>query len=82
MTMTDPIADLLTRIRNASSARHERAEIPWSRVKEQICRVLVSEGYIREVSVAEDGPGKSAPLHETREFRPFHGVPKRRFLCV
>ncbi|MFP6627344.1 MAG: 30S ribosomal protein S8 [Deltaproteobacteria bacterium] len=62
MTMTDPIADLLTRIRNASSARHERAEIPWSRVKEQICRVLVSEGYIREVSVAEDGPGKKITL--------------------
>ena len=49
MGMTDPIADLLTRIRNASRAHHEFVEVPWSRTKESIARVLVDEGYLREV---------------------------------
>lgn len=47
--MTDPIADLLTRIRNAARARHETVEIPWSRLKESISRILVEEGYLQEV---------------------------------
>jgi small subunit ribosomal protein S8 len=53
--MTDPIADLLTRIRNAARARHERAEIPWSRLKEQIARVMAAEGYVAEVAVTGEG---------------------------
>lgn len=48
MGMTDPIADMLTRIRNAARARHENVEVPWSRVKEAVIRVLVEEGYLQE----------------------------------
>jgi small subunit ribosomal protein S8 len=47
MSMTDPIADLLTRIRNASKERHEKLEIPASRLKANIVRVLKEEGYIK-----------------------------------
>jgi len=47
MSMTDPIADLLTRIRNASKERHEKVEIPASRVKANIVRVLKEEGFIK-----------------------------------
>ena len=48
---TDPIADMLTRIRNANSALHERVEMPTSRMKEQIARLLKDEGYIRDYRV-------------------------------
>jgi small subunit ribosomal protein S8 len=48
MVMTDPIADLLTRIRNASRARHQKVTVPWSRVKENIVKVLIEEGYLKE----------------------------------
>jgi small subunit ribosomal protein S8 len=51
MAMTDPIADLLTRVRNGQLARHEKVTLPWSRMKENLARVLVSEGYVREVVV-------------------------------
>lgn len=56
--MTDPIADLLTRIRNANRARKDRAEMPWSKLKEGIARVLVDEGFLREVAVAEKDGAK------------------------
>jgi small subunit ribosomal protein S8 len=49
--MTDPIADMLTRIRNALAARHERVQIPMSRIKREIARVLQEEGYIRDFHV-------------------------------
>lgn len=52
MSMTDPIADLLTRIRNGQLARHERVEMPSSKLKASICEVLKSEGYIADYSVA------------------------------
>ena len=55
MQITDPIADLLTRIRNASSAKHDTVEIPASNMKKSICQILVDEGYIKSFSVAEDG---------------------------
>ena len=51
MTMTDPIADMLTRIRNANKALHERTEMPTSRLKEEIARLLKEEGYIRDYHV-------------------------------
>ncbi len=51
--MTDPIADLLTRIRNASRSRKEFVDIPWSKLKERIVRVLAEEGFLREASTAE-----------------------------
>ncbi len=55
--MTDPIADMLTRIRNAALARHERAEMPHSKLKEHIATVLKGEGYIDDVRVSEaEGP--------------------------
>jgi len=48
MGMTDPIADMLTRIRNASRARHQKVAVPWSRLKENIVKILIDEGYLRE----------------------------------
>src|SRR6185312_10226981 len=55
--MTDPIADMLTRIRNAALARHERAEMPHSKLKEHIASVLKGEGYIDDVRTSEgEGP--------------------------
>jgi small subunit ribosomal protein S8 len=54
--MTDPIADMLTRIRNAALARHDRTEMPYSRLKEHVARVLKSEGFVDDVRVS-DGEG-------------------------
>jgi small subunit ribosomal protein S8 len=54
--MTDPIADLLTRIRNAAHGRKASVDVPWSRQKEEIARVLVDEGYLGGVSVVEATP--------------------------
>ena len=51
MSMTDPIADMLTRIRNANRARHEKVEIPASRLKQEIARILQEEGYVRDYKV-------------------------------
>lgn len=55
MSMSDPIADLLARLRNALSARHERVDVPASRLKEQVCSVLKQEGFIESYKVVEDG---------------------------
>ena len=55
MHITDPIADLLTRIRNASSAKHETVEIPSSNMKKSIVQILFEEGYIKKYEVIEDG---------------------------
>lgn len=56
MVMTDPIADMLTRIRNASSANHDQVDIPASRLKQEIARVFKEEGYIRDYKIVdEDG---------------------------
>ena len=52
MVMTDPIADLLTRIRNANSVRHEVVEVPSSNVKKAIANILLQEGYIKEIDRA------------------------------
>ena len=48
MGMTDPIADMLTRIRNASRARHQRVAVPWSRLKENNIKILIEEGYLKD----------------------------------
>jgi small subunit ribosomal protein S8 len=53
MGMTDPIADLLTRIRNGAHARKEQVDVPWSRVKAQLVEVLTAEGFLKEHSVIE-----------------------------
>lgn len=54
MQITDPIADLLTRIRNANSAKHETVEIPASNTKKAICQILLDEGYIKDMKVEEN----------------------------
>lgn len=54
MSMTDPIADMLTRIRNANIARHESTMVPASRLKEDIARILQEEGYIKSYKYLED----------------------------
>ena len=51
MQITDPIADLLTRIRNASCAKHPSVEIPASNMKKAICQILVDEGYVKSMQV-------------------------------
>ncbi len=55
MQITDTIADLLTRIRNASSAKHDSVEIPASNMKKAICQILVDEGYVKNYTVTQDG---------------------------
>ena len=55
MTMTDPIADMLTRIRNANTAGHDTVEIPASKMKKSIAQILKDEGFINDFEVIEDG---------------------------
>ncbi|MNI13964.1 30S ribosomal protein S8 [compost metagenome] len=55
MVMTDPIADLLTRIRNANAVRHETVEIPSSNVKKALANILLQEGYVKEIEEYNDG---------------------------
>ena len=55
MTMTDPIADMLTRIRNANTAGHKTVDIPASKMKKAIADILLSEGYVQAVDIIEDG---------------------------
>jgi small subunit ribosomal protein S8 len=56
MSMTDPIADLLTRIRNAHMAKHDRLDLPSSRLKLEICRILKEQGFIRNFRLIEKRP--------------------------
>jgi len=56
MSMTDPIADLLTRIRNAHRAKHDRLDVPASKLKLEVCRILKEEGYIKNLKVVEQKP--------------------------
>ncbi len=55
MQITDAIADMLTRVRNASSAKHESVDIPASNIKKDIARILLDEGYVKNVELIEDG---------------------------
>ena len=55
MVMTDPIADLLTRIRNANAVRHEVVEVPSSNMKKAVANILLQEGYIKEINEYNDG---------------------------
>ena len=59
MTMSDPIADMLTRIRNANTAKHDTVDIPASKMKIAIADILVDEGYITKYDIVEDGNFKS-----------------------
>ncbi|WP_066899158.1 30S ribosomal protein S8 [Streptobacillus notomytis] len=55
MYLTDPIADMLTRIRNANIAKHNKVAIPFSKIKESIANILRNEGYISEYEIKEEG---------------------------
>ena len=55
MTMSDPIADMLTRIRNANTAKHDTVDVPSSKMKLAIADILVNEGYIAKYDLVEDG---------------------------
>jgi len=55
MVMTDPIADLLTRVRNANSARHDVVEVPSSKVKKAVANILLEEGYVKGIEEYNDG---------------------------
>ncbi|KMJ56801.1 30S ribosomal protein S8 [Bacillus sp. LL01] len=54
MVMTDPIADMLTRIRNANMVRHEKLELPASKIKKEVAEILKREGFVRDVEFIED----------------------------
>ncbi len=68
MQITDTIADMLTRIRNASSAKHDSVDIPASNVKKAIAQILLDEGYINGFQFVEDG--KQGVLHITLKYGP------------
>jgi small subunit ribosomal protein S8 len=55
MNMSDPIADMLTRIRNANTAKHDTVDIPASKMKEDIAKILLEEGYIKGYEITENG---------------------------
>ncbi len=61
MTMTDPVADMLTRIRNANVAHHETVDVPCSKMKKSIAEILLAEGYIKNFEIIENGP--QATIH-------------------
>ena len=55
MQITDPVADMLTRIRNANTAKHEKVDVPASNLKKSIAQILLDEGYIKSYEIVEDG---------------------------
>ena len=59
MTMSDPIADMLTRIRNANTAKHDTVDVPASKMKIAIADILLNEGYIAKYDIVEDGSFKT-----------------------
>lgn len=68
MHITDTIADMLTRIRNASSAKHDTVDIPASNLKKSIAQILLDEGYVKGFTVVEDG--KQGMIHMTLKYGP------------
>ena len=66
MTMSDPIADMLTRIRNANTAKHDTVDVPASKMKLAIAEILLKEGYITKYEVLEDGEFKT--IHITLKY--------------
>ena len=89
MSMTDPISDLLTRIRNAASAKHTEVRVPASRMKAEVVKILAAEGYIGDYSVEKDGPQGSINIqlkYVQRGARAITGLervsrPGRRIYC-
>ena len=70
MTMTDPIADMLTRIRNANTAMHDEVVMPSSKKKEALAALLKREGYIEDFAVADNGDRPGASLTVTMKYSP------------
>ncbi|MCI6812006.1 MAG: 30S ribosomal protein S8 [Lachnospiraceae bacterium] len=66
MTMSDPIADMLTRIRNANAAKHDTVDVPSSKMKLAIARILLDEGYISKYDLIDDGAFKT--IHITLKY--------------
>ena len=66
MTMSDPIADMLTRIRNANTAKHDTVDVPSSKMKLAIAQILLDEGYIKKFDIIEDGNFKT--IHITLKY--------------
>jgi small subunit ribosomal protein S8 len=70
VTMTDPIADMLTRLRNANTAFHDDVVMPSSKVKEALAKILVSEGYVEDYSVEQDPARPSPKLRIVLKYTP------------
>ena len=66
MTMSDPIADMLTRIRNANTAKHDTVDVPSSKMKLAIAEILLEEGFIKKYDIIEDGNFKT--IHITLKY--------------
>ena len=66
MTMSDPIADMLTRIRNANTAKHDTVDVPSSKMKLAIAQILLEEGYIKKYDIVDDGAFKT--IHITLKY--------------
>ena len=77
MSMTDPIADMLTRIRNAARARHRRVDVPASKMKASIAKILQEEGYISHVRIIEDSAQGTLRIflkYDTQQSSAFRGM--------
>ena len=68
MHITDPIADMLTRIRNANNAKHETVDVPASNMKKAISQILLDEGYIKNYQIVDDGT--QGVIHITLKYNP------------
>ena len=66
MTMSDPIADMLTRIRNANTAKHDTVDVPASKMKLAIVQILLDEGYIKKYDILDEGSFKT--IHITLKY--------------
>jgi len=75
MGMTDPLADMLTRLRNANKAKHEKVDVPTSNLKAHVARILKDEGYIKNYKVIKDG--KQGTL---RIYLKYEGETKRQII--
>ena len=80
MHITDPVADMLTRIRNANNAKHDTVDVPASNMKKSIAQILLDEGYIKNFQVVEDGTqGVKMCIRDSRRCgRQGHGGHPRR----
>jgi len=75
---SDPIADMLTRVRNAIAARHPKVDVPASKLKTEIARIMKEEGYIANFKVAEDGPKSVIKIYLKYSNDGYH-APEARF---